>query len=243
MWQKSKVHFTKWSSHYLWFYWFATSIDRQGLLYWNITHYEYDISTYVVEELIEAPMKKTSRWSLLKADILKPVVFLVRGRNKNCDPKFTSILIAINYHTFDHLPNKYSVLLHQCLPIPATWLGSVINHPTIINAKATLQLLRYGKGTQAASSSHWILLSFHWSCCLATASKAFLFTPSYESFNGSVETKETPLLFKQQDVATHRHAHPNVNQLPRTSKQVEDFLSSKGPQVRLPVKREGNLHS
>lgn len=70
-----------------------------------------------------------------------------------------------------------------------------------------------------------------------------LFTPSYESFNGSVETKETPLLFKQQDVATHRHAHPNVNQLPRTSKQVEDFLSSKGPQVRLPVKREGNLHS
>lgn len=103
----------------------------------------------------------------------------MRGRNKNCDPKFTSILIAINYHTFDHLPNKYSVLLHQCLPIPATWLGSVINHPIIINAKATLQLLRYGKGTQAASSSHWILLSFHWSCCLATASKVFLFTSFY----------------------------------------------------------------
>lgn len=117
----------------------------------------------------------------------------------------------------------------RVFPSPAIWLGSVINHPIIINVKATLQLLRYGKGTQAASSSHWFLPSFHWSCCLATASKVFFFTSSYESFNRPVETKETSLLFKLQDVATHRHAHPNVNQLPRTSKQVEDFLSSKGP--------------
>ena len=33
----------------------------------------------------------------------------MRGRNKNCDPKFTSRLVASNDHIFDNFPNKYSV--------------------------------------------------------------------------------------------------------------------------------------